>query len=184
VACLTEWQDEPAVAESQLAFNVAPPELYDPAWAEDVLVRLQRAGVDPDRLEVEVTERVLAGPEGSVSVDNLARLRAAGVAVSVDDFGTGYSSLAYIHRLPINRVKIDKQFVDPLPIGTQGVSLARVIVEMAEGLGLETIAEGVEHQPQAETLRAMGCGYAQGFLYARPMPAADFPAFARQWSNA
>jgi EAL domain-containing protein (putative c-di-GMP-specific phosphodiesterase class I)/GGDEF domain-containing protein len=174
VAILAELQQDPATAGVQGAVNVAAPELYDPHWAQGVLDRLQDRGLDPRLLEVEVTERVLAGSEEGRAVTNLRHLRDAGAHVSVDDFGTGYSSLAYIHRLPISRVKIDKQFVDPLPVAEGGISLARVVVEMADGLGLETIAEGIEEPDQGQALRDMGCTYAQGFYYARPMPLADF----------
>ena len=170
VASLAAWEHDPDLAGFQGAVNIAAPELHDPDWAERVLARLEHYGLPPERLEAEVTERVLAGSEDGRAVANLRRLRQAGVAVSIDDFGTGYSSLAYIHRLPISRVKVDKQFVDPLPLQGEEIALARVVVEMAEGLGLETIAEGIEHASQGAVLRAMGCRYGQGFHYARPMP--------------
>jgi EAL domain-containing protein (putative c-di-GMP-specific phosphodiesterase class I) len=177
VGLLARWQARPATQGAHLAVNVAAPELYDPGFADRVLRLLSEWSVPGQLLEVEVTERVLAGPEDWVTVTNLRQLRAAGVAVSVDDFGTGYSSLAYINRLPISHVKVDKQFVDALPASGGARSLAGVIVDMASALGLGTVAEGVETEDQAAELSAMGCHQVQGFLYARPMPAADFPAF-------
>jgi len=179
LASLAEWRRIPASAHFQGAVNIAPPELQDPAWAEGVLDRLRATGLPPEALEIEVTERVLASSESSRTLSALRRLREAGVAVSVDDFGTGYSSLAYIHRLPITRVKIDKQFIDPLPVADGEVALAQVIVDMAEGLGLDTVAEGIEYPAQGDALRAAGCGHAQGFYYARPMPVASLP----EWLN-
>lgn len=180
---LADWQTQPATREAHLAVNVAAPELYDPGFADRVLRLLEARSLAGYRLEVEVTERVLAGPEDWVTVTNLRRLRAAGVAISVDDFGTGYSSLAYIHRLPISHVKIDKQFIDALPAPGAGRSLAGVIVDMAAAFGLGTVAEGVESEDQAAALSAMGCHQVQGFLFARPMPAADFPAFLEAWNG-
>lgn len=180
---LAGWQTQPATREAHLAVNVAAPELYDPGFADRVLRLLEARSLAGHRLEVEVTERVLAGPEDWVTVTNLRRLRAAGVAISVDDFGTGYSSLAYIHRLPISHVKIDKQFIDALPAPGKGRSLAGVIVDMAAAFGLGTVAEGVETEDQAAALSAMGCHQVQGFLFARPMPAADFPAFLKAWNG-
>jgi len=182
VAMLAHWQIETATAGAHLAVNVAAPELYDDGWADRVLGVLRHYGVAAGRLEVEVTERVVAGPEDWVTVTNLRRLREAGVQVSVDDFGTGYSSLAYVHRLPINRVKIDKRFVDGLPAPDGERSLAGVIVDMADALGLDTVAEGVETRAQAEALKGLGATQVQGFLYARPMPAAEFPAFVTAWN--
>ncbi|MFA9461376.1 putative bifunctional diguanylate cyclase/phosphodiesterase [Thiohalorhabdus sp. Cl-TMA] len=182
VAWLAEWNQGAVVPGLYGAVNVAAPELHDPAWAEGVLERLRRHGVAGSALEVEVTERVLAGPEGGATVANLQHLRQAGVRVAVDDFGTGYSSLAYIHRLPIDSVKIDKQFVDPLPAPEGTTPLASVILEMAAGMGLETVAEGIETAEQGEALDAMGCTYGQGFLYARPVPAETFPDCIRKWN--
>ena len=176
---LREWQTDPEMAHARLAINVAAPELRQPEWASQVLQRMTAFGVPGSRLEVEVTERIVAGSEDWATVTNLRRLRSAGVHVSIDDFGTGYSSLAYIHRLPINGVKIDKQFVDSLPADNGERPLARVIVEMAEGLGLETVAEGVENEAQEETLAAMGCHQVQGFLFARPMPPGEFSHYLK-----
>ena len=181
---LADWQADPDAAGMQAAVNVAAPELYDAGWAEGVLDRLRARDLPGHLLEVEVTERVLAGTKDSPTLTNLHRLREAGVSIAVDDFGTGYSSLGYIHRLPIDRVKVDKQFVDPLPVAADSISLARVVVEMADGLGLTTIAEGVEHGEQADALRAMGATFVQGFLYTRPLPAADFPERIRSGKGA
>ncbi len=171
---LARWRAQEFANLSEVAINVTSPEVFDPDWPEEVLSRLEAFGLPGRSLELEVTERVLARPEDSLAIHNLRRLREAGIHISVDDFGTGYSSLAYLERLPISRVKVAKQFVDPLPHPKSGISLARLILDMAHAMRLDTIAEAVETEEQAQALRAMGCTRAQGYLFGAAMPAEDF----------
>jgi len=172
---LARWRAEDGPNLLEVAINVASPEVFDPDWPNEVLTRLEALGLPGRSLELEVTERVLARPEDSLAIHNLRRLRDAGIHISVDDFGTGYSSVAYLERLPISRVKVAKQFVDPLPHPKSGISLARLILDMAHAMRLDTIAEAVETEEQAQALRAMGCTRAQGYLFGAPMPAEEFP---------
>jgi EAL domain-containing protein (putative c-di-GMP-specific phosphodiesterase class I) len=103
----------------------------------------------------------------------LQEIRALGVRMAIDDFGTGYSSLSYLQDLPMDMIKIDKSFVDHLGIGRDESSMAKVIVQIGETLQLEVVAEGVEHQVQVESLKALGCDSAQGFHLGRPLSAID-----------
>ena len=160
------------------ALNVSALEL---AQGEDYVARLRDAltahGVPPSRLELEVTERVLMAhlPE---SVETLRRIGALGVRLAIDDFGTGYSSLAYLRRLPIDKLKIDRGFLRELESSDGDAMIVETIAAMAKGLGLQVAAEGVETEAQLRRLRAVGCEEWQGHLFSAPLEAAAFERLA------
>ncbi|RZU48611.1 diguanylate cyclase (GGDEF)-like protein [Krasilnikovia cinnamomea] len=159
-----------------VSVNASPRQLREPDFATQVLDALQRAQLPPQALILEITEGVLvgSGPVAEQAVRHLGALRERGVRVAVDDFGTGYSSLAYLRDLPIDHVKIDRSFMpgpgEPDPTAR---TLVKAIIDLATALGLGTIAEGVETAEQVALLRALGCERAQGFHFARPVPAAE-----------
>ena len=157
-----------------LAVNLSARQLSDLTLPTTVLDALQRHGLAPQRLLLEVTEsRLMSDPERSVQI--LSQLQALGVALSIDDFGTGYSSLAYLQRLAVDELKIDKSFT--LGLGEAGnAAIVRSTIELGHNLGLRVVAEGVEDQASADTLSGMGCDMLQGYFIGRPMPAADLPA--------
>jgi diguanylate cyclase len=129
---------------------------------------LETAGVRPGLLELELTESVsMAEPERSLEI--MHGLKALGITLSIDDFGTGYSSFAYLKRLPIDKLKIDKSFVHDMVHSSDARAIVGAIVAMAHHLNLQVVAEGVELAAQADALRTAGCDQAQGFLYARPL---------------
>jgi EAL domain-containing protein (putative c-di-GMP-specific phosphodiesterase class I) len=133
-------------------------------------------GVNPTNVELEITESVaMLDPERIVSLLN--RVKEFGFTVAIDDFGTGFSSLAYLQRLPIDRLKIDRGFVSRITLDGEAKNIAEMIIDLGHNLGMAIIAEGVEDALQADYLRARGCHEAQGFLYARPL---DAPALL-QW---
>ncbi|ATJ84615.1 putative bifunctional diguanylate cyclase/phosphodiesterase [Halomonas beimenensis] len=174
---LGEWRARGAVtSDFSLAVNVAPRQLCRPDFAEALLGRLDRLGLPHHCLSIEVTESGLMA-----DVDQARRqLRAladAGIGIGVDDFGTGYSSLAYLKTLPLSLIKIDRAFVMDLVDDPEARHLATTITRLAHGLGFEVIAEGIEEEAQARLLEAMGCPLGQGYLFARPLPAADFLAW-------
>ncbi|WP_460493868.1 putative bifunctional diguanylate cyclase/phosphodiesterase [Dactylosporangium cerinum] len=153
--------------------NVSGRQLRNPQFADDVLATLRRTGLPGAALVLEITETVLvtATVEETEAVSRrLARLRAHGIRIAIDDFGTGYSSLAYLRTLPIDVLKIDRAFVSRVA-DRQEKALFRAVVELARSMYLQPVAEGVETDEQAAALRELDCGYAQGFLFARPMPA-------------
>jgi diguanylate cyclase (GGDEF)-like protein len=168
-------------AEHQLSVtvNVSGRQLRDPAFADEVLAVLRRTGLPGRALVLEITETVLvtaSGDETEAVSRRLARLRAHGVRIAIDDFGTGYSSLAYLRTLPIDILKVDRIFVERAASGnlvTQDRALLRTVLELAKSLYLQPIAEGVETAAQAAALRGLDCQLAQGFLFARPVPAAE-----------
>jgi EAL domain-containing protein (putative c-di-GMP-specific phosphodiesterase class I) len=147
-------------------------------FSRQVRQAVRETGVAPDTLEIEMTETTVMR-----NLEDLARqmrdLADLGVHFSVDDFGTGYSSLQHLHQLPIERLKIDRSFVERVcePNGTS--ALVRAILSLAHSLGLQVVAEGVEREEQAVALAAMKCDIMQGFLFAPPCRAKDIPALIR-----
>ena len=158
-----------------VAVNLSPRQMARDGAAASVLATVAAAGLDPRRLEIEITEGVLLENERHAT-EVLGALRAAGVTVALDDFGTGYSSLAYLHRLPVDVVKIDRQFVRGLPDDLGSDSIVAAVIALARALGLGVVAEGVETEAQRQRLTERGCDVAQGYLFGTPLPAAEFAA--------
>jgi EAL domain-containing protein (putative c-di-GMP-specific phosphodiesterase class I) len=158
------------VSDATMSVNVSVAQLHDTRFAQRCLAILREAGIPPRRLDLEVTESVLLQDRDAV-LGQLALLRESGVAISIDDFGTGYSSLSYLRHLPISRVKIDRSFVHDMLRDRDAASIVQAIVALAHTLHHTVIAEGVESAEHEAALRALGCDEAQGFHFARPMPA-------------
>jgi EAL domain-containing protein (putative c-di-GMP-specific phosphodiesterase class I) len=163
--------------------NVSGRQLHGEGNAEqlvaDVRAALDASGIAPTALVLEITEGTAMQHTGA-TLATLAELKALGVRLAIDDFGTGYSSLAYLERFPLDVLKIDKSFVDRVTTGAKGPVLARAILALGDALDLRTVAEGVEHPEQADALRALGCRFAQGYLFARPLVPADVDALLRR----
>jgi diguanylate cyclase (GGDEF)-like protein len=169
---LAVW-DDPSL---RLSINVSPRQLVSGAFGDSLAAVLDCEGVSPRRLILEVTEGALMD-QGAVR--ELARLREMGCPIAVDDFGTGYSSLAYLQRLPIDIIKIDREFVTPLATDPKADRFMKALVGLAHTLELRVVAEGVETQAQADVLTAAGCELAQGFLFSRPVPQDEARALMR-----
>ena len=155
-----------------VSVNISGRQLEHVALVDDVAAAVRQAGIDPSRLLLEITESVLMH-RADAALRTLHALKALGVRLAIDDFGTGYSSLAYLHRFPVDVLKIDKAFIDRFTHGGSDAALGRGIVGLASSLGLQCVAEGIEHAEQAAQLRAAGCGFGQGFYFARPLGADD-----------
>lgn len=152
--------------------NLSPIQLQRDAVAPLVADALAAHGLSGDRLKLELTESALiADPDGNAEV--LRALKATGATIAMDDFGTGYSNLAYLQRLPIDILKIDRSFVTGMIGDRDKIAIVRAILSLATALGMETVAEGVESLELGQTLAALGCTYGQGYVYARPLPADD-----------
>ncbi len=158
-----------------ISVNLSPRQLYDPDFVDVAARALESSGLPAGVLTIEITENLLLG-DAVLAGTRLAQLRALGIQLAVDDFGTGYSSLAYLRRYPVDVLKIDRTFVDPLTDGPRQAALVRSIIDLATALDVDTVAEGVERPEQASALSTLGCHVAQGFYFARPQPA---PAISR-----
>ncbi len=150
-----------------LAVNITAPELADPTFVDRVLEILARTGLPAAQLELEITESLLVETDTEIT-DRLEALRGHGVRVAVDDFGTGYSALSYLKDLPVDRLKIDRSFVDGVGQQPRSTTITRAILALGHSLGLEVIAEGIETEDQRQALERAGCEQGQGFLFARP----------------
>ncbi|MNI09538.1 Phytochrome-like protein cph2 [compost metagenome] len=174
---LRRWEDQ-GIAHGVIAINVATLQIDRSDYVETIRCALDLYDLPASALEVEVTESLMmASPEHSREV--LCTLQNLGITTAIDDFGTGYSSLAYLKILPINHIKIDRTFIFDLPHDPGNVAITKTIVELGHALGFKIIAEGVETREQNDFLRSLGCDQGQGYLYGRPMPAADF----ERWLN-
>ncbi|NBD95377.1 MAG: EAL domain-containing protein [Gammaproteobacteria bacterium] len=157
-----------AATEGQnLAINVSPSQLQDPAFCRRLLELGEECGLGPDRLEVELTERAFVR-EGAEAFKQIRRLRDAGISVTIDDFGTGFSSLGYLRRLPVQHLKIDRTFVRHVEDDPASAAIIRAVTSLAHDLGMQVTAEGVETAAEAEFVRKIGCDFAQGWYYGRP----------------
>jgi EAL domain-containing protein (putative c-di-GMP-specific phosphodiesterase class I) len=158
-----------ARAGARISFNVSARE-FRPRLASDIASTLERFGVRPERVQLEITESAIMRDEQPV-VAALEELRALGVSIALDDFGTGYSSLSYLRRLPVDTLKMDRSFIRSIAQNAEAAALTRSIVAMGRALGLRVVAEGVEDEAQRALLEAWGCHEIQGYLVGAPLPA-------------
>jgi diguanylate cyclase (GGDEF)-like protein len=161
-----------------VSVNVSPRQFRGRDFVETVAVALRVAGMAPERLRLEITESVLVDDSGAAEA-TLARLKELGTPLELDDFGTGYSSLAYLQRLPVATIKLDRSFITGIGADDNARAIAHAAITMAHALDKEIVAEGVETDDQLALLRRWGCDAIQGFLLSRPIPAADFAHFVR-----
>ncbi len=169
-AQLRVWQDAfPQHENLTMSVNLSAEQFATPVLVREVSDVLKKTGVAPQTLHLEVTETRLM-EDAKFAAKMLAELKRLGVRISVDDFGTGYSSLAYLHRFPIDTLKIDRAFVSRMGADRENSAIVSSIVSLAHGLGMDVIAEGVEAITQAEELVGLHCEYGQGFFYSRPVP--------------
>jgi diguanylate cyclase (GGDEF)-like protein len=165
---IATWRQDGGLSDgAHVAVNVSPERLIQPGLLTQVRDALDRTGIPPRSLRLEITESSLLHDEIAASIA-VRELRALGVRVCLDDFGTGYSSLAYIHRFRVDVLKIDRTFVTGLPLDQSSDAIIRAILGMAHGLGLEVVAEGVETEAQLTRLVELGCTIAQGYYLGRP----------------
>lgn len=167
-ACIQarQWLDN-GFQFGRVGVNVAATQLLTDDWVERVKEVLNRSGLPARYLELEITESLLVDSKASV-IDGLEELRRLGVAIAVDDFGTGYSALRYLKDLPVDRVKIDRSFIQGFPDEHQTTAIIRAILALGDGLGLSVIAEGIETENQHRALLKIGCCQGQGFYFVRP----------------
>jgi diguanylate cyclase (GGDEF)-like protein/PAS domain S-box-containing protein len=166
---LAAWNRRfPIASHLAVTVNVSGRQLMHPEFIEHVTAAVRDAGIPPDNLCLEITETTLMHSL-DVAANVLGELRALGVQVFLDDFGSGYSSLSYLHRFPLNTIKIDRSFISRLAADNREPAIVESIVALARNVGANVIAEGVETRDQLRRLRQIGCGYGQGFLFAQPL---------------
>jgi EAL domain-containing protein (putative c-di-GMP-specific phosphodiesterase class I) len=176
---LVQWASQPMMAHLTVAVNVSARQFHQRDFVDQVLITLRRTGANPERLKLELTESVMVTDiEGVIA--KMSELKRKGVGFSLDDFGTGYSSLSYLKRLPLDQLKIDQGFVRDILVDSNDAAIAKMVVVLAESLGLTVIAEGVETKAQRESLGGLGCLNYQGYLFSRPVPIEEFEAFLRR----
>jgi diguanylate cyclase (GGDEF)-like protein/PAS domain S-box-containing protein len=165
------WRiEEATVSGFELAVNLSARQLNDPGLVPMVEHALRLRRMDPSLLVLEITETALMDDPGG-ALDQLMALKDLGVSLAVDDFGVGYSSLTYLKKFPIDELKIDRSFIMGLGTNTGDAAIVTSCIDLAHAVGIRAVAEGVETPSQVQVLRAMGCDYAQGYHFARPLPA-------------
>lgn len=177
------WRERANEKPVGIAVNVPAREFYRPGFVETVLRVLDTAGLDPSRLILELTEEGLI-QDIDQTIATMADLSAAGVRLALDDFGTGYSSLSHLRRLPVDTLKIDKSFINDITNDQAGLELVGGIIGIAHGMGLDVVAEGVEHQAQQDLLVGLGCDRIQGYLLGRPVSSDKIPGLLDERSHA
>lgn len=166
---LSRWQmQRPDSPQLTVSVNLSGKQFMQPDLVEQTAQILRKANLDPRSVKLEITESVIMENTESVTA-MLMQLRALNIQLGIDDFGTGYSSLSYLHRFPIDTLKIDRSFVSRMGVERENAAIVRTIVSLAHNLGMNVIAEGVETKEQLAQLRALGCEYAQGDFFSRPL---------------
>jgi EAL domain-containing protein (putative c-di-GMP-specific phosphodiesterase class I) len=172
------WQ-EAGLDPPRVAVNVSAYQMHRADFADAVLAAIGRSGAAASGLEIEVTESLIM-QDIDAGTRSLRRLRDAGVTVAVDDFGTGYSSLRYLAKLPLDSLKIDRSFVITMLEDRSSMAIVAMIISLAHAMDLQVVAEGVDDQAQVAALRRMGCEQMQGFLYSKPVSAAEAAALLKR----
>ncbi|MCU1426602.1 MAG: hypothetical protein JWL83_602 [Actinomycetia bacterium] len=178
---LAQWSTQPALAHMALAVNVSGRHMLHPDFVAHVAEVLDRTGVAPDRLILEITESALV-TDLATAAEHLDSVRHLGVRVAIDDFGTGFTSLAHLRKLPIDEIKIDRSFVSNSDDASDR-RMIRIIIDLADNLGVPTVAEGVETEEQLRALVGLGCNVLQGYLFSRPLPPDVFATWASDHSR-
>jgi diguanylate cyclase (GGDEF)-like protein/PAS domain S-box-containing protein len=168
------WLDR-GVGFRNVAFNASAAEFRRGGFAEGVLEQLERAGVPPSCLQIEVTETVFLGRGAEYVLTALKMLNSEGVKIALDDFGTGYASLRHLKEFPVEIIKIDQSFVRDMVIDPGDEAIVRAVINLGQSLGMKVVAEGIECAEQADRLRLMGCDLGQGYLFSKAVPAEEVP---------
>jgi len=166
------WQ-QAGLGELFVAVNISAIQFRQEKFLNTVGDILQRTGIDPANLELELTETILM-EDVEANIRLMASLKAMGVKLAVDDFGTGYSSLNYLNRFPIDKLKVDRSFVSDMLSDPTNLAITKAIIGLGHTIGLRVTAEGVEHEEELCILQSVACDEVQGYYFAKPMPAAEF----------
>ncbi|WP_142847656.1 EAL domain-containing protein [Telmatospirillum sp. J64-1] len=174
---IRQWQED-GLPVVPVAVNLSAHQFHQPNLVESILATLEETGVEASMLELELTESAIM-QNAEITIQTLLHLHEKGLRLAIDDFGTGYSSLSYLKRFPIDKLKIDRSFVQDLGVNATGEQIVNAIVAMAHSLNLAVVAEGVETERQLESLRSMQCQEIQGYYFSRPVSAEEFVPFLK-----
>jgi EAL domain-containing protein (putative c-di-GMP-specific phosphodiesterase class I) len=177
-AQLKAWEQDAGTRELTISINVSAKQFNQPMFVTQVQKTVQQYAINTSLLKLELTESIIVEKIDHIIITMLA-LEALGIRFELDDFGTGYSSLQYLKQLPIHQLKIDQSFVRDITSDSSDRTIVRTIIMMANSLGLQVIAEGVETEEQRQTLFDNGCTNYQGYLFAKPVPIDEFEAALR-----
>jgi EAL domain-containing protein (putative c-di-GMP-specific phosphodiesterase class I) len=175
------WQQH-GLPALMMAVNISALQFQQPAFCQQVKIIIQETGIDPQYLELELTESGIM-KRAELAVQTLTELRSQGVKLAIDDFGTGYSSLSYLGKFPIDRIKIDQSFIRNIENTPANQAIVKAIIALADNLGLQTVAEGVETVAELNCARSYHCHEVQGYYFAKPMPEAELISWFRQYST-
>ena len=182
-----EWVLQQACAEAakwpedvRVAVNLSPAQFNSDHLVSSVGSALNKAGLAPHRLELEITESMLLICN-ETTISTLHQLRGLGIQIAMDDFGTGYSSLSYLRAFPFDKLKIDRSFVRDLGESDRSTAIVKAVIGLGSGLGVATVAEGVETIEQLQQLKEYGCDEVQGYLFSPPLPASDMRQYLKTW---
>ena len=167
-----DWEERYGLSRSMLSVNISVTHFADSRFVDQIRDIIYETGIRPASLKLEITESAVIG-DAENAIATLNNIKDTGVAISIDDFGTGYSSLNYLHRFPIDCLKIDRSFVGAMGNGNENREIVRTIIALAKTLKLGIIAEGIESKEQFRKLRRLGCQYGQGYLFSRPLPVSE-----------
>jgi diguanylate cyclase (GGDEF)-like protein len=177
---MREWQEQSfANRMLSVSVNLSGKQLSRADLCQQIESILERTGLDPRSLKLEITESVVMD-NADLAINMLKQLHELGIQLSIDDFGTGYSSLSYLHRFPVNNLKIDRSFISRMGLGDENLEIVRTIIMLARNLSMEVIAEGIETEEQLAQLRALSCGFGQGYLFSMPLAAESATALIQQ----
>jgi diguanylate cyclase (GGDEF)-like protein len=188
IVAIGEWVLETACSQAlnwdrlRIAVNLSPVQFRNRELVETVRQVLQRTGLDPERLELEITESILIN-DAAAALEILNGLKSLGVKIAMDDFGTGYSSLGYLNSFPFDKIKIDRSFIGDLSDTEKSGAIVKSVISLGQSLKMVTTAEGVETSEQAAFLREQGCDQVQGFYFSKPVVAAELSAFVERWNS-
>jgi EAL domain-containing protein (putative c-di-GMP-specific phosphodiesterase class I) len=164
------WQEQcPTEMPLTVSVNLSPRQFAHPNLVEDARQALAESSLDPRYLKLEITESTIM-KDVEAAVVTLQKLKALGVPLSIDDFGTGYSSLSYLKQFPVDKLKIDRSFIDGLGLNRSDTAIVRMVIDLGNNLNLGVTAEGVETEQHVDLLRTMGCAHGQGYYFSRPVP--------------
>jgi diguanylate cyclase (GGDEF)-like protein/PAS domain S-box-containing protein len=183
IADMRRWSDA-GLRFGHVAVNAAAAEFKSGRFAENLLERFRQADLPTSCMQLEVTETVFLGRGAEYVESALRTLSLEGVRIALDDFGTGHASLSHLNRFPVHVIKIDRSFIGKLETSVHDAKIVRAIIKLGRSLGIKIVAEGIETEQQAEFLRKHRCGFGQGFLFGKAVPAADVPILIKTWDPA